>query len=86
MSSIVQVLSAITIFISSVSATIKSPTKGDSWALNSEHQIQWDTAGLTEPLTLHLAPAGSVDESSYISTLARKFSSLTSNLYHVNTF
>jgi hypothetical protein len=75
MSTTIRLLSAAAVLLSSAgiaAATIISPANNASWNLNSQHQVEWDTAGLQAPLQMHLCPGGAIDLSSSIVELARK--------------
>ena len=72
MSTTTRLLSAAALFLSVCSATIISPAQNASWTLNSQHKVQWDTAGLQAPLQMHLCAGGATDVSQSIATLARK--------------
>ena len=54
-------------------ANIISPAQGETWALNVDHEIQWDTEGLVAPLQVQVGPGDSSNASSSITTLARKY-------------
>lgn len=68
-------LSALLLSFSALArATVISPAANDQWPVNQMQNIMWDTTGLTEPLDIHLVPAGAVDISVVIVDIALKVS------------
>jgi hypothetical protein len=55
--------SAIALLLSAAlsSAEFRSPSQGDNLQINEAFNIEWDTEGLQEPLTINLVPAGPGD-------------------------
>ncbi|KAF8851097.1 hypothetical protein BDZ45DRAFT_163022 [Acephala macrosclerotiorum] len=68
-SAILQVLS-LAFFFGHGLATITSPTAGDQWPVEQDQMIMWDTTGLTEPIDIHLVPAGATDTTVIITEIA----------------
>lgn len=56
-------------FASLAQATFSSPKAGDSWPVEQEQDINWDTTGLTGPCDIHLVPAGATDLTVIVETI-----------------
>jgi len=55
--------SAIALLLSAAlsSAEFRSPNRGENLAVNEAFTIEWETDGLTAPLSINLVPAGPGD-------------------------
>jgi hypothetical protein len=64
-------LSALVLSFSALArATITNPAAGNSWPVEQNQMITWDTTGLQAPLNIHLVPSGAVDATVIIAEIA----------------
>lgn len=70
MRSIVLSVLSLVFFTARVLAGISSPAAGDKWPVDQNQMIMWDTAGLKEPIDIHLVPAGAKDTTVIITEIA----------------
>jgi hypothetical protein len=66
---------AIFALASSISASIHKPSKNRGCVAEQNNAVEWDTAGLSGLVSLHLCPGGATDISQSISVIASKYNS-----------